>query len=175
MEVCIISGGSTGADTGAIMAAKKLGVKSVGFIHTNCPDFIKKLYDEYNVTKSHSHKNMLNVNITDVLIALRIRKPKTGKGTEKTINYAICSKYEHIELNHEENIVEINGVKPIIVLWDLTNDNLEQYILSVTKFLIKHKPSKIMISGPTTETYDCEELIKNLLICSTTVYKTFVL
>ena len=40
----IISGGSSGADSGALLAGERLNISIHGFIMESTPDFIKKKY-----------------------------------------------------------------------------------------------------------------------------------
>jgi hypothetical protein len=171
MDINLISGGSSGADTGALMAGKQLHINNIGFIHNNCPDFIKELYRKCTVAKNHTDKDISNVDIADVLIAFRINKPKTGKGTEMTVNYAKTGSYKHVPIDTTENVIEIIGNKPVLILFDLGINNMKDYAMQIVKFLTKHKPTNIMISGPSKETFDCDELVRDLLVLSLNSWK----
>lgn len=104
--------------------------------------------------------------MADVVVAFRISKPLTGRGTEMTINHALYGKYVHVPLVHTTDFIVYQGIKPVLLLWDITEENCADYLEHTIKFLKKYKPNKIMVTGPTKQTYDCETIVKNLLVQS---------
>lgn len=101
----VISGGQTGADRGALMGAKASGIETggwalPGFRTENGPD--PSLGTEFGLREhdvdSHSSRDQANVDECDLLVAFRYQIPKTGRGTEQTVQYALSGEYRHVEL-----------------------------------------------------------------------------
>jgi hypothetical protein len=93
----------------------------------------------------------------------------TGRGTECTVNYALTKKYKHVILDparRTQNYQIYHGKKPVIVFWDLSKDNIEDYSIILKSFIDSHQAQNIMVSGPCQSTVDCETLVKDLLCLS---------
>lgn len=201
-ELTFISGGSSGADTGIVLAGNDSNIPVNGYIKMKnngmgqykSESGIELKYTSFYPASSHPDKDKLNVDLCDILIAFRLNRPMTGRGTDQTINYATCGKYEfndgksrHVPLligaemserlatpnpvneikykdEFKDKIQIIQGTKPVFLIWNLSNDNLKSFT-SQLKELVKHYRNKsFMVSGPTEETYQCEKLVRDLIV-----------
>lgn len=171
MKLTLISAGQTGADYGALLAAKELNLNIKGYANKGWRTEkgsnleLKDLGLLENDKPSCASTDQKNVNLADVLIAFRYSsrpgRELTGRGTECTVNYALTKKYKHVILDQVQNHQIYEGKKPVIVFWDLSKDNMEDYSIILKSFLDSHQ--NIMISGPCQSTVDCESLVKDLL------------
>ena len=172
MNPTVISAGQTGADYGALLAARELKLNIKGWANNgwktqNGPNL--ELTDWgllENQVASYASTDRKNVDLTDVLIAFRYRISETGRGTSCTVNYALTKKYKYVELDESQDYKIYEGKKPAIVFWDLNEKNLENFSNILHDFLSKYQPNNIMITGPCQSTIECEQLIKKLLISS---------
>lgn len=176
MSFILISAGQTGADYGALLAAQECnttikGWANKGWQTENGPNYeLKKLGLVENDNSSYASTDRRNVDISNGLIAFRYSIPNTGRGTECTVNYALTKKYKHVPLEEPGiNSIDIEyqvyeGRKPVIVFWNLNEDNLEYFSKVLHSFLSKYNINNIMVSGPCESTVKCEQLIKQLLI-----------
>lgn len=183
----IVSGGSTGADTGGILASEQLKIPLIGYVMETMDTNIKNKYSFYKESKTHTQKDKSNVNMSDLLIAFRLNRPLTGKGTDMTINYARYGKYnfvpltspkdEYIQMYDGNDILDIYSQDcskleehksvPVIIIWSDEKGELtyqDKQIDVVKNFIKKYNAKKIMISGPTRQTYDCEHIICKFLM-----------
>jgi hypothetical protein len=101
----IVSGGQTGADTGALNAARELGLSISGFANQGFrtekgpkPE-LASLGLRENDRPSYASTDRKNVDLSDALIAFRYSIPRTGRGTECTVHYARTRSYEHVTLS----------------------------------------------------------------------------
>ncbi len=178
MTHTIISGGTFGADTGGLIAGKILGLKTQGcFVHIekNTDAEYKKHIQtliSHNLSKhkntSHDEKDQLNVDMCDMLIAFRYSIPKTGRGTDKTIQYALTHEYIYTQRKYNNADVEIlsneSSKKKVILIWNLNKDNFDVIVEKIKEFVKDNSSDKIMVSGPTEFTKKCEKIISNLLV-----------
>ncbi len=112
---------------------------------------------------------MLNVDLCDLLVAFRLNKPRTGKGTDQTVNYARFGKYDFNSLEYKTPIIAYTtDKKPVIVVWDLSDENLTTLSREVKNFIkdyVKINPKlRIMFSGYTLDTYPkSDKLIESFI------------
>ena len=131
----IISGGQTGADMGALMAAKYLklhtgGIAPVGFLTEAGPNLdLDKVYGlieldtngkKISRASMYTRRSILNVDNSDGTIAFRFR---SSIGTDKTIGYCI-NKIWRYPKNIEHGIANTN-YKPLLIIKDMRPDNDE--------------------------------------------------
>lgn len=172
MSLTIISAGQTGADYGALLAAKECnliikGWTNKGYRTEDGPNLeLRKMGLVENVKSSCASTDQKNVDISNALIAFHYRIPETDRGTECTVNYALTKKYKHVKLEDTQDYQIYEGRKPVIVFWDLSEDNLGNYSEVLRSFLEKYRPNNIMVSGPCQSTVNCQILVKNLLCLS---------
>jgi hypothetical protein len=167
----IISAGQTGADYGALLAASELNIKITGYANKNYwtedgtnLELKEKFGLMENDTQGFANTDRKNIKLANALIAFRYNIPLTGRGTETGVNYALTGKYTHIPLDGTKPHTSYEGKIPVIVFWDTTDENIKEYAQVLKTFLEKHKPKKIMISGPCKSTKDCELVVKSLLV-----------
>lgn len=154
----IISGGNTGADMSALRAALKLGLPITGYAAKNFWSGGISNYDLKDIyglkempNIGYRDKEIANVKLCDALLAIRIRKPDTGRGTESTINYLVNGQYEYIPLEQDVDIAYYNNdtnTRHVMVLWNLTDKNYNYNAKVTIDFLTKYNIKKLMISGP---------------------------
>lgn len=167
----IISAGQTGADYGALLAAKELNLDIQGYANSgyrteNGPNYeLRDLFKlNENSKTSYADTDRKNVNLADAVLAFRYRIPNTGRGTECTVNYAITKKYKHEILDNKNDYEVYQGKKPVIVFWDLNGSNLEKFSQFLKEFILQYQPGSLMITGPCQSTVDCSAWVKLLLI-----------
>eukprot|EP01012_Entosiphon_sulcatum_P015082 TRINITY_DN20098_c0_g1_i2.p1 TRINITY_DN20098_c0_g1~~TRINITY_DN20098_c0_g1_i2.p1 ORF type:complete len:185 (+),score=17.12 TRINITY_DN20098_c0_g1_i2:29-583(+) len=157
-----ISGGQSGVDRALLIAAKRVGIPTGGYLPAGLvtEDNVgpKKEFGLLESEGSYKHRDCQNVDWTDALVALRLTRPLTGRGTEKTVQYALTGRYKHIPLEPPpEGTVgafEVirTGKKPVLVLWDVTENSLVQHVPVIKAFLEEFKPKTLMASGSTERT-----------------------
>jgi len=138
----VISGGQTGADQGALFAARKLGIKTGGFAPKDYRtlDGRAEWLKDYGLVESSSRnyvtRSIENVDHSDVTIAFRNHH---STGTDKTIGYAITKKWQTIPLTDLTT-----SYKPVFVVSDVSS---EDQLLKTIEFIRFHKPSVINVCG----------------------------
>lgn len=172
----IISGGQTGADQAGIQAALKMGFDIGGYAALNYwteqgPNYNLKKYGLLeSKVKGYKDRDKLNVDMCDVVIAFRLSKPKTGRGTTQTFNYAAYGTYSNSTLPIFDTITGVTEIKynqdrkPVIVLWDPMNHiNKSQFPTAIKQFIEKYDKNnlKILITGP------CESTLPGIQSCIT--------
>eukprot|EP01006_Ploeotia_vitrea_P024072 TRINITY_DN56791_c0_g1_i1.p1 TRINITY_DN56791_c0_g1~~TRINITY_DN56791_c0_g1_i1.p1 ORF type:complete len:161 (-),score=1.25 TRINITY_DN56791_c0_g1_i1:102-584(-) len=150
-----VSGGQTGADQGILFAAKQLGIPTGGYLPNGCrtddgprPDML----EAFNMIESeggYARRDKQNVELCDMIVAFRVRKPLTGKGTESTVQYAISGSYKFIPFQQDKDILVLRGKKPAVIFWDTqTGNNVARYGAALRELLATHRPNVVMSSGP---------------------------
>jgi hypothetical protein len=175
-QFTFVTGGSEGADTGAILAGEKASLPVIGYIKvkdgkSETTAEMQKKYTKLFTVDSNPKKDQANVGLCDFLVAFRLNRPRTGKGTDQTINYALCGKYEFEdgkikyanEYKDKIHVIE-TGKKPVVVIWDVSKDNLVEFAKQTRAVVDKHSAKQIMVSGPIQDTYACDELVRDFLV-----------
>lgn len=176
----IISGGQTGADQAGIYAALQLGLKINGYAPLNYWTENGSNYDlkKYGLMESkmkgYEDRDKKNVDMCDIVIAFRLNKPKTGRGTTQTFNYAAYGAYKNSITPVFEAITGITelkyntGYKPVLVIWDVNiHTQKHSFSQAIKQFISKHNKDnlKILITGPCESTLPgIQSCITNLLI-----------
>jgi len=190
----IISGGQTGADFGALIAAEQLGIETAGYAPLGylTDDGPMPLLAEYKIkeapTADWAARDILNVEMCDGLIAFLFNVPMTGRGTEKTINCVATGRHEQgrewgpiyqgstLGNTYQTIDVAADPAKPdskpksIIIIYDLAPQNVELVARDIRTFLRTRSVTKLMISGPCQRTFletpgiNVEQLVKSVLI-----------
>jgi hypothetical protein len=183
-DFTIISGGNTGADIAALRVAKKLNMKIDGFASKNYWTTIganadlKHVYNlkEMDQMGHYAEKEGKNLELSDGLLAFRVRLPQTGKGTESTINLALNGKYKHEALQWPNPSIHFTSFtkqennsarKPVLVLWDLDKEKMSDFVSIILDFIFNNQIEKLMISGPVDINF--EPFVEQLL---ETVFQT---
>jgi hypothetical protein len=164
-----IANGSLGVDKALHNVCKELGFNSYGYV----PDYWN--YDEkiYTFRKikdaTQNDCDVKAINDADSLIAFRINAKKTGRAVEKLVTYINTGKYEWKKFQKPENssFQYFKEKKPILIIWDLSEESIPESATKIKEFLNKNKISKIMVSGPIESTWklhnlDGENLIKKV-------------
>jgi hypothetical protein len=172
----IISGGQTGADRGGLMAGKELGIGTGGWLPNNLrvdDNIGAQVRDTYGLRESdggYSRRDRQNADMSDCIIAFLLTKPMTGRGTTLTFQYALKGKVCEYELHPCPTDVKyavLRGKKNVLVLWDVTEENVDEYVNVVRSFIRHEKPSNLMVSGPCERTYiGTQEAVRLLLVRS---------
>ncbi len=181
----IISGGQTGADFGALIAAEQLGITTAGYAPLGflTDDGPMPLLAEYNIkeapTADWAARDILNVEMCDGLLAFLFNVPMTGRGTKKTVNCVLTGRHEeggewgpvHKEstLGNSYQTVD-TASKSVMVIYDLAPQNVEVVARDIRTFLRSRAIKNLMISGPCQRTFletpgiNVEQLVKSVLI-----------
>eukprot|EP01102_Stenamoeba_stenopodia_P007067 TRINITY_DN1975_c0_g1_i3.p1 TRINITY_DN1975_c0_g1~~TRINITY_DN1975_c0_g1_i3.p1 ORF type:complete len:229 (-),score=41.99 TRINITY_DN1975_c0_g1_i3:396-1082(-) len=146
----IISGGQTGADQGGLRAGKKLNLITGGWAplgfrtEDGVNERLHKIYGVFeHKSNKHKERDIQNADDADVMVAFRYSIPMTGRGTECTINHLRECSYHHVQLQKpEDGVLELEGNKPAIVFWDLSETNIEAYANRLAFFLETQHSSK---------------------------------
>ena len=150
-NVTFVSGGSDGADTSAILAGNAKQVPVVGYIkrHT-VPETLQCKYSEMFVVEKNPAKDMCNVDLSNLVIAFRLNQPKTGMGTDRTVEYALHSKYTYVpqvwDEKYANEVCVLSGKRPVVLVWDLNKNNLSKFVEQTKEVIAQHKPKFIMVS-----------------------------
>jgi len=149
----------------------------------------KDLYGLVDSNAGHGTKDRMNVDQADFLIAHRVNIEKSGRGVMQTRNYALFGDYVYhgekkddkvfsaekykmelpfATLTHRSDVwLNTDGKIPVIEVWglheenkELTPDKFADMAHDVAKILVKYKPKKVMVSGPTERTCKCEDLLE---------------
>lgn len=160
-NVELLAGGQSGVDRAIHDVCIKYSISSYGYV----PDYWK--YDE----KKYNFKKLVDSNETDCdlkmldeadcFIGFRLNIKKSGRATDKLTNYVRTGKLEHVQLNkpYNENYeIFEDGSKPVIIIWDLSNDTLDNTVNIINTFIDKHNIKKLMFSGPLQRTWDKKNL-----------------
>jgi hypothetical protein len=149
----IISGGETGADMGALIAANSLNIPTIGFTTHNykseniskkwlkyyglypLPEYIPSIRKNKR-TEGFSFRDQLNVDLCDGVFAIRTNIIGKGKGTFQTYNYANLEEYWPSSMDPEVQNKFWKKSKKIM------NINKEGYCLQTIKQYSKIKNSK---------------------------------
>ena len=106
---------------------------------------------------SYEERDKANVNLCDMVIAFRLNKPKTGRGTTKTFNYARYGRYEDSVLPKYDTspgatgVEELDGKKPVLVVWCNAPPNVhprkDEFPERIKNFILKHRGTPSLLSG----------------------------
>ncbi len=170
----IISGHQTGVDMAATLAARELGLEIGGYAPQGywTEKGVNLELKEWGLKDFHvrgyDQRDKANVDMCDLVIAFRLNKPKTGRGTTKTMNYAYLgsytdSKYPTFTDAQPDGSIELlptqSTNKPVLLLWDpMTHPNHSNYSTLIANFVNKHSianksnPLVVLFSGPCEST-----------------------
>lgn len=158
----IVAGSQTGADRAALRAARAAGLSTAGvapqgFRTERGP--APELSEQFGLVAcdgGHAAADRANVAMSDALLAFRCRVPQTGRGCEMTVNYARRGKYAHVPLEwppaHVTSQQLRPAAKPVLVMWDLSEDNAQAAAAELAAFLEEHRVRSLMVSGPCEST-----------------------
>ena len=152
--VKVISGGQSGADRAALVAAKALGIGTGGWLPRG---FCTRqghditLRDEYglqevpsrgpriSVARAFVERSMRNVDDADVTIAFRLI---ASPGTDKTIGYALTGKWvqgQHLNI--------LQARKPCLVIRSVSEREDDESVAAIVQFILLHRPKIINVAG----------------------------
>jgi len=154
----IISGGQTGADQGALMAAQILKIETGGYIVKNYmtetgPNHDLKKYNLQELNSpSYVTRSIKNIQESDGTLVFYF---KESVGTAKTIGYCISGKWTNI---YEQTSTPY---KPLLII------NKFDFDYNIVKeFIKKYKIKTLNVAGNRQShfSYDFEENVKNYII-----------
>lgn len=180
MITVVISGGQTGADTGALVAAASMGVRTCGYmprglereggggaeiaayygLHENTTGPLRSpLGPLVSTDNAYKWRDMANVGLASHLLAVRLTAPGTGKGTMQTMHYALEGAYEfHPEryAHRGADVDEHEGALRVLSVWDphlLAGDRRQAVVDRIVAWLdADGRPGGLMVSGPLEST-----------------------
>lgn len=175
MVKAIVSGGQTGADEAGLLAAKILGLETKGFMPKGYARDDGKgieIAQEYGLQESeggYATRDRQNVAISDAVIGFLLTKPNTGKGTTTALRYALEGNQEYIPFDVLSKSYKSDR-KPVLVMYDVSQTNVEESADLIRTFIDTHRPQNLMISGPTANTFpDGTQLFRDVLVKALTV------
>jgi hypothetical protein len=151
----VISGGQTGADQGALHAARKAGIETGGWITKGylttigrCPELAE--FGLVEMRGMYKSRSMRNVDDADIVIAF----PKgISVGTHMTIGYATTKRWKHHPHSYKEKEGD-SGIeskyKPVCVVKDVSSQEERMKVIS---FIRLHSPKVINVCGSRGEKY----------------------
>jgi len=177
-----ITGGQTGADSIPLGVYEEFGIKLDGYMPKG---FARSDGDGAEIAArhglregegGHSWRDRKNVELADAVCAFLTTKPETGRGTMQTCAYALSGKYRHVQLDkpRDSDFVILKPASagiPVLVFWNVTDDNVDACASILRSFLGEHKPQALMFSGPLERTWPGIErvgvqILRSSLWCS---------
>jgi len=150
----VISGGQSGADRAALVAAKAVGLTTGGWVpwgfYTSQGQDLT-LRDEYglqeiplgksriSIAKAYVERSKRNVDDADATIAFRL---VASVGTDKTIGYALTGKWMHC---HSPNVLQAR--KPCLVIRNVSERGEDDAVDAIEQFILLHRPRIINVAG----------------------------
>lgn len=178
----VVSGGQTGADTGALLAAHAVGVPTAGYMPrgyerdggggaqiaerfhlaegTTGPVRSRRgaLYD---ATKAYVWRDVTNVELVDNLLAVRLSAPATGKGTMQTMHYALEGEYAffpecYARPDDDADVAVYYGLRRVFAVWDPHQLDAARRAAALERLVewlnADPAPAGLMVSGPLEST-----------------------
>ena len=182
----IISGHQTGVDMASTLAARESGLEIGGYAPQGYwtergPNMNLKKWGlkDFHV-RGYDQRDRANVEMCDLVIAFRLDRPKTGRGTTKTLNYAykgsyVDSKYPTFSDAQSNGTIELmpaqSSNRPVMIVWDpMTHKNSGEYSTLIANFIKKQKPANgsdqvvVLFSGPCESTCQgIQDYVKGIL------------
>lgn len=168
-HLIFVSNGENGADIGLLRAGKYLDIETTGYVLSD--SFTPENREKYNLKSCFGDKkarNLLNIEQSDMVIAFLLdRDDDSNQDTFNIINYARTGQYNELTLTKPEAFISVfdqeSDQRPVVAFWDITQPKLSLAQQTLTAFLMKHQPQRIMVSGPSLEVYpEIEELVVSL-------------
>eukprot|EP01060_Flectonema_neradi_P017631 TRINITY_DN24493_c0_g1_i1.p1 TRINITY_DN24493_c0_g1~~TRINITY_DN24493_c0_g1_i1.p1 ORF type:complete len:421 (+),score=66.91 TRINITY_DN24493_c0_g1_i1:68-1330(+) len=161
-RLTIISGGSWGADMGALMAGKMLGFPTTGVSHRGA-------LPEYGLTaavdKSYSARDRMNVDSSEAVVAFKPADPNTGRGTSTTVEYAKNGYSNFVKLQPPppgSHSYTIKGTKPILILWGYFGS---EHATALKQFVTDTNANSLLFCGSIEKNAPgMQEYVKNVLL-----------
>lgn len=165
-----VTGGQTGADSIPILCYEELGIKLAGYVpngYKRDDGKGKEIAVKHGLVEGeggYSWKDKKNEKISDALLCFLVSKPKTGKGSMQTVNLFVAGEHKFVVLEKPDMDVPFMqfgpaglwhsrfGHKPVLVLWDVDEDNYKKYVRIVGGFFSIHSPKSLMFAGSTEAT-----------------------
>lgn len=191
-----ITGGQTGADSIPLECYRELDISVDGYMpkgFSRTDGRGEEIAREHGLKEfsedSYRLKDIANAEQSDALIAFLVTpsdptKP-TGRGTMQTVSQFVRGYYRkpdksyvHIDRPECRYIAYIpdhpdeqfRSLKPVLVLWDISPENIHSTVITVRPFLNLTKPKRLMFSGPTEDT--APDLLKNGVALMRTLYSS---
>ena len=150
----IISGGQTGADEGALLAARELGYNTggyctVGYVTSKGKNpALGTVFGLQEIETSTSkvsamyiQRSKMNVDKSDGTIVFRLR---SSPGTDKTVNYCLNKRWAALKSKVGVRGELTSDYKPVLVISDLNDVNNKKSIIS---FIKTHKIKTLNVAG----------------------------
>jgi len=176
-----VTGANVGADSIPLECYREIGSIEIegympkGFLRDDGKgEEVAKEHGLIETEGGYSTKDIKNAEMSDALLAFLVSKPMTGKGTMQTASMFIRGFYNKVDETRDSTYkiwVPIEkpdeptkgltfktfyppetALKPVLVIWDLSKENMELAAERVRLFLDKWKPETLMFSGPTLAT-----------------------
>lgn len=170
----VISGGSTGADMGALVAAKALGFETGGKMpwefYTESgkkPELALSYGMEVvggckSMKQSMVVRSMKNVDDADATVAFRIF---SSGGTDKTISYALKKKWCKLDSQWRHLVFHEVWHKPVLVIEDI--EDAGAVAEKIVAFLQKHNVTVLNVAGhreSIVTTFSIHDAVRNILL-----------
>jgi len=169
-----VTGGEVGADSIPFECHAELGIGVTGYM----PEGFKRsdgrgkeIADKYGLKEgkgSYPWRDEANARSSDALLGFLSTLPLTGRGTMQTASVFIRDFYRRVDKTWEPIAMpkdmdfphlvyrpteeEKFPIKPVLIIWDLNESNVDEYAKITRGFLNEFKPRKLMVSGPTAST-----------------------
>ena len=144
----VVSGGQTGADTGALLAAEAVGMRTCGYmprgyeregggglriaenysLSEGTTGVLRSPLGVQHTGNAYKWRDMANVGLVDGLaggvVAVRLSAPNTGKGTMQTMHYAREGAYDfcpdlYVRPSDDVDVQDVSGTYArVLCLWD---------------------------------------------------------
>lgn len=147
--VCVISGGQSGADEAALMAARRVGYATGGFSTKDIPAYnIKKVGDAQ--VRRHGGalvaRSIANVDQADGTVAFWA---VNSAGTEKTIGYCVSGEWRSAARTAPSRF------RPLLVLDVRTCSDVENNAQLIANFVAKHNVETLNVAGHRSDERAC--------------------
>jgi len=166
----IISGGQTGADQAGLFAASELGLKTGGTaprnFRTEAGSNPSLLRDKFGLqastaeTNDYKDRDTKNILASDGSVAFRLPIAKTGRGTERALNYAYSGSYTECDFYQLSKVYPgkhgketdgclmfTDGRKPFVIVCTLSISSRDLVAEKIAQFLREHKIKTLNVCG----------------------------
>ena len=162
----VISGGQSGVDIGALQGVKlynikyrESGISTFGYASEGWlteKGRREKSLRGYGLWEDHhtpgfnlsKSRNLRNVDEADLVIGMLSDQSKIYRESVKTCWYALHGEYKYSRFKKTEQGIETySGGKPVIMAWNLSDENIQKYALYISRVITSTSARSIMFTG----------------------------